>query len=104
VIVGVGSNATTAGLLLGFVLAARAGIGFATPPRLLAVRVTPWPVTSRFRILGLAGRTARLLSELAGEPALALGPDALAPLLELDARALGPGYGRASGPGLRARP
>jgi D-cysteine desulfhydrase len=102
VAIGVGSTCTTAGLLVGFAHAARLGVGFRTPPRVLAVRVTPWPVTSRFRILALAVRTSQRLAELAGSPSLALTRAELAPLLELDGSALGPGYGRPSAPGLAA--
>jgi 1-aminocyclopropane-1-carboxylate deaminase/D-cysteine desulfhydrase-like pyridoxal-dependent ACC family enzyme len=102
VVVGIGSTCTTAGLLVGFAHAARLGVGFRTPPRVLAVRVTPWPVTSRFRILGLAVRASQRLAELARSPDLALTRAELSPLLELDGSALGPGYGRPSAPGLAA--
>ncbi len=65
-IVGVGSTCTSAGLLVGLCLAAHFRLGFepAARPRLISVRVSPWPVTSRLRILRLATRTARLLHEL----------------------------------------
>lgn len=99
VFVGVGSTCTSAGLLVGFLHAARLGIGFKTPPCVVSVRVTPWPVTGRFRILGLAVRAAARLAELAGDPKLRLTRDELAPLLETDGRALGPGYGLPSAPG-----
>ena len=62
VFVGVGSTCTSAGLLVGFHLAARLGLGFREPPQVVSCVVTPLPVTSRFRILGLAVRaSARLL-------------------------------------------
>jgi D-cysteine desulfhydrase len=102
VFVGVGSTCTSAGLLVGFAHAARLGIGFRQPPRVVSVRVTPWPVTSRFRILALAQRTSARLAELAGDPKLRLSHAELAPLLETDGGALGPGYGLASAPGLAA--
>jgi D-cysteine desulfhydrase len=102
VFVGVGSNATTAGLLLGFSLATRAGIGFPRPPRLVAVRVTPWPVTSRLRILALAARTSRLLAERAGDPSAAVEARELAPFLEVTGRFLGRGYGLPTAAGLAA--
>jgi 1-aminocyclopropane-1-carboxylate deaminase/D-cysteine desulfhydrase-like pyridoxal-dependent ACC family enzyme len=102
VYVGIGSTCTTAGLVLGFVHAARLGIGFRRAPEVVAVRVTPWPVTSRFRILGLASRTGALLAELASDPSLALSERELGPSLVLDGRQLGPGYGRASASGLDA--
>src|SRR5690606_25477518 len=73
VVVGVGSTCTSAGLLVGFELAFRRGLGFRrAPPELIAVRVTPWPITSRYRIGALAERTSCLLARLAYDPALAL--------------------------------
>ena len=102
IFVGVGSNATTAGLLLGFALAARAGIGFSAPPVVVAVRVTPWPVTSRFRILSLAARTSRLIAERAGDPTAVVEARELAPFLEVTGRFLGRGYGRPTAGGLEA--
>lgn len=98
VVVGVGSTCTSAGLLAGMTLAARLGVGFvrggkAAPPRLVSVRVTPWPVTSAFRIVGLAVRAAALLAELAGQPSLRLDRATLAPRLDVDGRYLGRGYG-----------
>jgi D-cysteine desulfhydrase len=102
VFVGVGSNATTAGLLLGFSLAARAGIGFHAPPRVVAVRVTPWPVTSRFRILSLAERTSRLFAERAGDASAVVEARELSPFLDVTGRFLGRGYGRPTPAGLAA--
>ncbi len=102
VVVGVGSTCTSAGLLVGFAHAARLGIGFRAPPQLVSVRVTPWPITARFRILGLAERTARLLAELAGDPRLALRSSDLDAALAIDGRELGRGYGRPSPSGLEA--
>jgi D-cysteine desulfhydrase len=102
VVVGVGSTCTSAGLLVGFEHAARLGIGFRTKPTLVSVRVTPWPVTSRFRILGLAVRTSALLAQLAEEPSLLLEKAVLAPGLRLDGSRLGPGYGKPSEAGERA--
>jgi D-cysteine desulfhydrase len=102
IVVGVGSTCTTAGLLVGCAHAARLGIGFRVPPRVLAVRVTPWPVTSRFRILGLAERASARLAELAADPSLRLERSLLSPMLELDGSVIGPGYGRPSEGGLAA--
>jgi len=107
VVVAVGSNCTTAGLLVGFALAARMGIGFRAgatprPPTLVAVRVTPWPVTSRLRIVGLASATAQLLASLAGDPGLALPRHTLAAALEIDGSELGPGYGFGTAAGREA--
>jgi len=108
VVVGVGSTCTSAGLLVGFELAARRGIGFLdragqpNPPHLLSVRVTPWPVTSRWRILTLAARTARLLAELAGDPTLAFDARTLAARFRVDGGYIGKGYGHATPEGRAA--
>jgi D-cysteine desulfhydrase len=101
VVVGVGSTCTSAGLLLGFTLAARLGIGFVkggaeAPPRLVSVRVTPWPVTAAFRIVGLAVRASALLASLTGDPALRVARDVLGSRLTVDGRFLGRGYGFAT--------
>jgi 1-aminocyclopropane-1-carboxylate deaminase/D-cysteine desulfhydrase-like pyridoxal-dependent ACC family enzyme len=100
--VGIGSTCTTAGLLVGFAHAARLGLGFRTPPLVVAVRVTPWPVTGRFRILSLAVGASALLARLAGDPTLALTRGELSGGLALDGAQLGPGYGKPSEPGLAA--
>ncbi len=105
VVVAVGSNCTSAGLLVGFRLAATLGIGFppgSEPPRLVSVRVTPWPVTTRFRILGLARRTSELLAELTSEPSTRLDTATLASRFSLETGYLGPGYGFATERGRRA--
>jgi D-cysteine desulfhydrase len=67
VVLPVGSRCTSAGLLVGFAVAASLGLGFSgAPPWVHAVRISPWPVTARFRILGLAVRTAVMLRDLGG--------------------------------------
>jgi D-cysteine desulfhydrase len=100
VYVGVGSSCTTAGLLVGFAHATRLGIGFEALPEVVAVRVTPWPVTSRFRILGLAVRASELLARLAGDPTLALGREELGRGLRVDGSELGSGYGLPTAAGI----
>ncbi|HET7541677.1 MAG TPA: pyridoxal-phosphate dependent enzyme [Polyangiaceae bacterium] len=104
IIVGVGSTCTSAGLLVGLALAARFRIGIepATLPRLTSVRVSPWPVTSRLRILRLAARTAELLRDLAGSTVPRLDSAALGARFEVDGRYLGPGYGVPSPAGRQA--
>jgi len=104
VIVAVGSTCTSAGLLVGLSLAARFRVGFepATLPRVISVRVSPWPVTSRLRILGLAARTAHFLRELAGPEVPRFDSAALGARFEVDGRYLGPGYGEPSAPGRQA--
>ena len=100
IVVGIGSTCTTAGLLVGLDLARRLGIGFRNAePELVAVRVTPWPVTSRFRILGLAERTARVVAALAGDQALAVSGRRLGERLSIESRYLGHGYGRETAAG-----
>jgi D-cysteine desulfhydrase len=106
VVVAVGSNCTSAGLLVGFALAARAGVtrwgGDGAPPRLVSVRVTPWPVTSVTRILGLAVRTSELLARASGDETLRLSRAALRPHFRLETRYLGPGYGYPTAAGREA--
>lgn len=95
-----GSTCTTAGLLLGFALAERRrGL---RAPVLHAVRVTPWPVTAKFRIAGLAIRAWRALAALA-EDEFGLSPDWFRAHLEVDGRQLGRGYGHATEAGLAAK-
>lgn len=100
--VGVGSTCTSAGLLVGLHHAARLGIGFRVAPRVVAVRVTPWPVTSPVRIARLAAATARLLAELTGDASLAVPYRVLRAGLEVDGRFLGRGYGHATDGGREA--
>jgi 1-aminocyclopropane-1-carboxylate deaminase/D-cysteine desulfhydrase-like pyridoxal-dependent ACC family enzyme len=100
--VGVGSTCTTAGLLVGLAHATRLGLGFRERPEVVAVRVAPWPVTSRFRILSLAQRASALLAELAAEPSLSLSRAELSRGLVIDGAELGPGYGKPSPSGIAA--
>jgi D-cysteine desulfhydrase len=104
VIVGVGSTCTSAGLLVGLALAARLGIGWrgGARARLISVRVTPWPVTSAYRIIGLAARTASLLAALTHDRAFSFTRPELGAGLVLDGARIGPGYGRPSRAGLDA--
>jgi 1-aminocyclopropane-1-carboxylate deaminase/D-cysteine desulfhydrase-like pyridoxal-dependent ACC family enzyme len=107
VVVPIGSNCTTAGLLVGFAAAAKKRLGFVkagapAPPRLLAVRVTPWPVTSWLRVVSLAARTAEWLRELTGDDVFALSKRALRAHLGISGRYLGRGYGYPSEAGLAA--
>lgn len=108
VVVGVGSTCTSAGLLTGFALAARLGIGFvdstgrSAPPRLCSIRVTPWPVTSKYRIVSLAAKTSALLAELAGDSRLRVDRTTLSALLTVDGHYLGKGYGYPTSQGREA--
>ena len=102
VVVAAGSTCTSAGLLVGMRVAAELGIGWRRAPRLVSVRVTPWPVTSAYRIAGLAARTSALLASLSGEPRWETTRRELAADLEVDGRYLGRGYGHATPEGLAA--
>jgi D-cysteine desulfhydrase len=102
VLVGVGSTCTSAGLLVGLTLAARLGLGFSRPPALRSVRVSPWPVTARARIVRLAARTAALLAELSGDPRAAIGARELGARFGVDPGFLGAGYGLATPQGREA--
>lgn len=102
VVVGVGSTCTSAGLLVGLRAASVLGLGWREPPLLVAVRVTPWPVTSALRIVSLARRVAALLAELKGDARLCFERRALASRLEVDGSQLGRGYGYETPAGLEA--
>jgi D-cysteine desulfhydrase len=108
VILALGSTCSTAGLLVGLRVAARLGIGFKSaagrpaPPLLVAVRVTPWPVTSKYRVLNLAERVARWLFQLTGDRVFELDRAELSQGLQLEGGYLGRGYGRPSPAGLAA--
>lgn len=102
IVVGVGSTCTSAGLLVGLQAAASLGIGWREPPRLVSVRVTPWPVTSKGRIVALARKTATLLASLTGDPSLAFPSRRLASRFEVDGSQLGRGYGYATPAGMDA--
>jgi D-cysteine desulfhydrase len=93
IVLGVGSTCTSAGLLAGLAIAARRGLGISRAPEIWSVRVTPWPVTAKFRIVGLAVRAAALLARLVGDERLALGQAELAPGLRVLGGYLGRGYG-----------
>jgi D-cysteine desulfhydrase len=108
VVLAVGSTCSTAGLLVGLALAARLELGFSQQdarrprPRLVAVRVTPWPVTSPLRIVRLATRAAQWLYELTGDRLFDFTSAELARGLELDPGQIGPGYGQPTAAGRAA--
>jgi len=89
IVLAVGSTCTTAGLVAGFALAHAIGVWRWPVPVVHAVRVTPWPVTSRTMIVVLARRTLARIARLGG-PAIELGRARLV----VDAHELGRGYGR----------
>ncbi len=100
IVVGVGSTCTAAGLLVGLRLARYAGLAFTRGrlPIIHGVRVTPWPVTDRHRVVGLAYRTQELLARLGG-PALSFSRRELSAGFRLHTSYLEAGYGRASAAG-----
>lgn len=96
IVVPAGSTCTTAGLLSGLTLAHAIGAWRWPLPTVHAVRVTPWPVTSRVVITRLAAATLSRIASLGG------------PRVELDARLVvdssefGRGYGEMTPRGLDA--
>jgi D-cysteine desulfhydrase len=103
VVLPIGSTCTTAGLLLGFSLAAQLGIGFAglaQMPTIHAVRISPWPVTARFRILRLTMAAARLLARKGGP--LVADHKHFHQHLHLSGAQLGRGYGHPTQSGIAA--
>ena len=97
----VGSTCTTAGLLLGTELAKRRGL-LRRAPRIVAVRVTPWPVTDPWRIAHLAHKTSQYLHALTGDPRTLVGWRALRARLRVDGAQLGRGYGHPTAEGRAA--
>lgn len=101
IVLAVGSTCTTSGLLAGLVLARHLGLWPGDLPQVHSVPVTPWPVTARFRIVGLARRTLREIT-LRGGPVLRAHEAALPSLLEMRRGYLGRGYGKPTKNGLAA--
>lgn len=102
IVVPAGSTCTAAGLLLGVWLAQERGMGWRVPPRIVAVRVTPWPVTSKARILHLARATGAMLARRASDASGDIERSRLAASLRVDGAQMGRGYGHATSAGLRA--
>jgi len=92
-----GSICTAAGLLAGIAAARALGLDFEVP-RVHALRVTPWPVTSRGRVLGLARRALALVA-CRGGPVLRNARRLLASTLVMHGRYLGGGYGKPTASG-----
>lgn len=93
IVLAIGSACTTAGLLAGLQLAHATGAWRWPVPIVHGVRVTPWPVTSRWRIANLARATLARVEALGG-PRVGIGLRELALRLVVDGRELGAGYGR----------
>ena len=92
IVLPIGSTCTSAGLVAGFSLAHATGAWPWPVPIIHAVRVTPWPVTSRVRTAYLALRTLARIAKLGG-PRIDIGLATLLRRLVVDGRELGPGYG-----------
>lgn len=101
IVLAVGSTCTTSGLLAGLALAGHLGLWPGNLPSIHSVPVTPWPVTARFRILGLARRTLAEITRRGG-PDLSDAVGTLAGLLKMQRGFLGRGYGKPTKPGLAA--
>lgn len=93
----VGSGCSTAGLLAGLHLAHALGLA-PPPPQVRAVRVTPWPITSRTRLAHLAHRTLAGLDSVRGADS-GVRFAALWSGLAVDGRFLGRGYGHMTAAG-----
>jgi pyridoxal-phosphate dependent enzyme len=113
VVIALGSTCSTAGLLVGLRVASRLGLAWGArsgagqgrggePPLLVAVRVTPWPLTSAFRIVNLAQRVSRWLHALTGKAEFDISRGELARGLHVDGSQLGAGYGLPTPAGLGA--
>ncbi len=92
IVVAIGSTCTSAGLLAGFSLAHAIGAWPWSVPIVHAVRVTPWPVTSRVRTAHLALRSLQRIAQLGG-PRNEIGLAQLVRRLVVDGDELGSGYG-----------
>ncbi len=103
IVLPVGSTCTTVGLLVGTALAHAIGV-LPKMPTIVAVRVTPWPVTDANRIAWMAVRTAGMLRQrflMAGLDAQPMGGSgqiakdfiAFRRRIEVVGDELGPGYG-----------
>ncbi|HSK00025.1 MAG TPA: pyridoxal-phosphate dependent enzyme [Kofleriaceae bacterium] len=93
IVLPVGSTCTTAGLVVGLLLAHAAGIWRWPLPLVHAVRVTRCPVTSALVVGELAARTLARAAALGG-PRVASSRGELLARFVVDRREIGAGYGR----------
>ena len=100
IFVGAGSTCTAAGLLCGLTLATRRGL-LPRAPQLVAVRVTPWPVTSKRRIVDLAYRAGVELAART-DADWRCSRRELGARLTVNGSELGPGYGESTRAGREA--
>jgi D-cysteine desulfhydrase len=102
VVLPVGSAASSAGILAGLSLAGKLGLWPGPVPCVAAVRIAPWPLSRRARVLSLAEQTLACLARLTGNAALAL-PRRELTALELVTDQLGRGYPHPTEQGVAAR-
>ena len=102
VVLPVGSGASSAGILAGLSLAAKLGLWPGPRPSVAAVRIAPWPLSRRARVLSLAQKTLACLARLTGSAALGLERGELA-TLDLVTDQLGRGYPYPTEQGVAAR-
>jgi 1-aminocyclopropane-1-carboxylate deaminase/D-cysteine desulfhydrase-like pyridoxal-dependent ACC family enzyme len=102
IVLPIGSGATSAGVLAGLSLAVKLGIWRGPLPTVVAVRIAPWPLSRRARVLALAEKTLDCLAQCVGSSALALSRHELSGL-ELVTDQLGEGYPHPTPQGTAAR-
>lgn len=95
-----GSACTAAGLLAGLLIARARGLWAGELSMVHALRVTPWPVTARSRVLSLAKRTLALL-DASGASGATRSMKGAGRLLRVHGKYLGRGYGWPTPAGLR---
>jgi D-cysteine desulfhydrase len=94
IVLPIGSACTSAGLVAGLTVASAVGAWPWPVPVVHAVRVTPWPVTSRWRTAHLAQRTVAWIARHARDRRVEeVSLRELLSRLVVDRRELGPGYG-----------
>lgn len=102
IVLPIGSGATSAGVVAGLSLAAKLGMWRGPLPTVVAVRIAPWPLSRRARVLSLAEKTLACLAQHSERSTLGLVRDELAGL-ELVTDQLGQGYPHATPEGTAAR-
>lgn len=101
IVLPIGSAATSAGILAGLSLGKKLGLSRAVPA-LEAVRIAPWPLSRRGRVLSLAVKTLARLAQLTGNATHALDKRELLPASVVTDQ-LGAGYPHPTPKGSAAR-
>jgi D-cysteine desulfhydrase len=101
IVLPIGSAATSAGILAGLSLGKRLALGTAAPV-LDAVRIAPWPLSRRARVVSLARKALEHLAALVGDASLALRKRELLPITVVTDQ-LGAGYPHGTPAGAAAR-